>query len=965
MTDFQTLFHSTPDAYLIVRAEEPFTITAVNDAYLRATMTRRDQILGQPLFEVFPDNPATPAILSGRVLRDSLDQVVATRCRHEMPPTRYDIRRPAADGGAFEERFWRVCNIPLPGPSGAIAHILHRVEDVTAMVHLQHSEQQSALLNETLRRQADAAQEEVASRSQELAATHRELEEHRELLHETRLRLDAAISAGDVATFTWEPEVDRVRADDNLRRWFNLAPDRAHSGPLADYLAAVHPQDAPGLRRTIARSLAGDLQPEAEFRLRHGDGWRHVLARARVEVDARGRPARFVGVLIDITELRQTSAALAIAREELHLAAEAAELGTFFFDLQSGRAVLNARCKTHHGLNDDAASESLELFYASVHPDHRGDVRRTVENAIYHGTPFDVEYRTLSTAGQVRWIHARGRAHSPGDDGFHRFEGITIDVSGQKAIEANLIESEARYRLVVESLHDHAIFMLNDAGIITHWNAGAEKLLGYTADEILGQHSAILFTPEDRARGEPEKELVTAKEKGRANDDRWHLRKDGSRFFVTGLMSALTDAQGRRIGMAKIMRDITDRHAAAAERERLLESERAARAEAERTSRLKDDFLATLSHELRTPLNAILGWTQVLKEGGLDPELMAEGLEIIDRNTHVQAQLIEDLLDMSRIISGKVRLNAQRVDLSTVIDAAIDSVRAAADAKHIHIDIKGRTGAAVVLGDRTRLQQIAWNLLSNAIKFTPARGRVEVCVSADDRTATLRVRDNGAGISPDFLPHVFERFRQADASTTRTHGGLGLGLSIVKQLAELHGGEVRAESAGLGRGSEFVVSFPLRAPPRHSENTGHTASPTSPPPASRDVDLRGLKVLVVEDEPDSANLVKRVLESHHAQVVAAGSVPAALAVFGDFAPDLVLSDIGMPHHDGYELMRRVRALPGGAEVPAAALTALARREDVDRALAAGFHTHLAKPVKPAELLALVASLSGRQPPSPP
>jgi PAS domain S-box-containing protein len=515
--------------------------------------------------------------------------------------------------------------------------------------------------------------------------------------------------------------------------------------------------------------------------------------------------------------------------------------------------------------------------------------------------------------------------------------------------------SEARYRLLIESLRDYAVIMLDDFGVVTSWNIGAERLLGYTAEEILDRSSRVFFTPEDQARGEFEREIRTALQTGRSDDDRWHLRKDGTRFFVTGMMIDLKDDEDRHIGLAKIMRDITDRKLANAERERLLENERSARAEAERTGRLKDDFLATLSHELRTPLNAILGWTQVLKETGQDPEELAQGLEVIDRNTRLQAALIEELLDMNRIVSGKVRLTIEPVDLVKLARAAVESMSTATATKKIRLYYSAETNAVEIPGDHDRLHQVLLNLLSNALRFTPENGEIEISVEMLPDSAALTVRDTGSGIRPEFLPHVFERFRQADASTTRRHGGLGLGLAIVRQLVELHGGTVAASSAGEGRGSVFRVSLPRQRSVALTPPPG-TARPQGNAYRGR-ADLRGIKVLVVDDEPDSASLVKRVLEDCHADVQSATSMEEALRKFTAYHPDVLLSDIGMPEHDGYELIRRVRELPGGEGVPAAALSALARAEDVDRALHAGFQTHVAKPLEPSALVLVVEKLA--------
>jgi CheY-like chemotaxis protein/nitrogen-specific signal transduction histidine kinase len=409
---------------------------------------------------------------------------------------------------------------------------------------------------------------------------------------------------------------------------------------------------------------------------------------------------------------------------------------------------------------------------------------------------------------------------------------------------------------------------------------------------------------------------------------------------------------------------------AAEEREQLLHAERAARAEAERASLVKDEFLATLSHELRTPLNAILGWAQILRNRVQDDEELSEGLSVIERNTRVQTQLIEDLLDMSRIISGKIRLDVQQVDLQDVVKAAVASVRHSADSKGIRLQVVLDPLAGPVRGDPSRLQQCFWNLLSNAIKFTPKGGRVQVTLERVNSHLEACVIDNGEGIKPEFLPHLFERFRQADASTTRQHGGLGLGLSIVKHLVELHGGKVRAKSPGEGHGATFCIELPLmvvypppadgsREHPRGPSVSGDKAGGGMP---SDHPSLAGITVLAVDDEPDAAQLVKRLLESCGARVVTASSAAEALDLVVRRRPDMILSDIGMPGEDGYDFIRKVRALPAdqGGRTPAAALTAFARAEDRTRALRAGYQTHVAKPVESTELTAVVASLAMRR-----
>ncbi len=379
--------------------------------------------------------------------------------------------------------------------------------------------------------------------------------------------------------------------------------------------------------------------------------------------------------------------------------------------------------------------------------------------------------------------------------------------------------------------------------------------------------------------------------------------------------------------------------------------------EAQEANRLKDEFLATVSHELRTPLNAMLGWARLLRAGTMAPTMSERALVTIERNAQAQAQLIDDLLDVSRIITGKLRLDVRSIDLGAVIESAVDAVRPAADAKQIRLDVDIDRMIGPVTADGARFEQVVWNLLSNAVKFTPAGGGVSVALTSVGSHLELRVTDSGQGIRPDFLPHVFDRFRQADNRGTKSHTGLGLGLAIVRHLVELHGGTVRAESAGEGKGASFTVDIPL-APVHRAD----TPSPAGAGMRSVQVPmLDGVRILVVDDEADGRELLAIVLEQLGAEVQAVGTADEALAVFNEWRPSVLLSDIGMPGEDGYSLIRRVRALPPaqGGNVPAAALTAYARAEDRTRALLAGFQQHVAKPVEPKELAAVVANLAGR------
>lgn len=439
---------------------------------------------------------------------------------------------------------------------------------------------------------------------------------------------------------------------------------------------------------------------------------------------------------------------------------------------------------------------------------------------------------------------------------------------------------------------------------------------------------------------------------------------NGSTHWVLVRGRVATDATQSASRMVGVTLDITERKMAEEQRKALLEAERAARNEAERTGKMKDEFLATLSHELRTPLNAILGWSQVLSLRPPTGDELAQGLRTIERNARAQTQIIEDLLDMSRIISGKVRLHVQDVNLAPVVQASVDTVKPAMDAKQIRVELVLDDLTGVVSGDANRLQQVFWNLLSNAVKFTPRAGTIRIVLKRVNSNLEFSVTDSGDGIDAQFLPRVFDRFRQADATTTRRHGGLGLGLAIVKQIVDLHGGRVNAESAGTGKGSTFSVSLPLMTADQQLRVSAERPVPIVPQLAAQPElvqDIEGVKVLVVDDEPDSRALVKRLLEDAHAVVTAAGSAREAFELLPTVRPDVLVSDIGMPDEDGYSLIRRVRALSAelGGETPAVAVTAYARAEDRLHAMRAGFQQHISKPLEPAILLAVVASLAGQ------
>jgi signal transduction histidine kinase/ActR/RegA family two-component response regulator len=429
---------------------------------------------------------------------------------------------------------------------------------------------------------------------------------------------------------------------------------------------------------------------------------------------------------------------------------------------------------------------------------------------------------------------------------------------------------------------------------------------------------------------------------------------------VITLVSAIQSALRARRRQYQVREHLNVEKRAQAERTRLLEEAVDAREQAEEANRAKDIFLATLSHELRTPLTAVLGWARMLRNMKMNDETARHGLQVIERNAVSQNQLIEDLLDVSRIISGKLRLEVGPVELSSVIEAAVDSVQQAVEARGIELNVEFESETDLVRGDPDRLQQVVWNLLSNAIKFTPKGGRVRVRLERLGSDVRIKVTDTGRGIAQEFLPHVFERFRQADGSTTREHGGLGLGLAVVRHLVELHGGTVWAESEGELKGSTFTVSLPITAVSAHVPGSrGATDEAANQAPQDGTDTLRGVRVLVVDDHTDARELVALVLASAGAEVSAEETALAALETLKRSRPDVLVTDIAMPEEDGFTLISRIRSLPPeeGGQTPTIALTAYATEEDRLRSLAAGFENHLPKPVEPAELVAVVAQLA--------
>lgn len=571
-----------------------------------------------------------------------------------------------------------------------------------------------------------------------------------------------------------------------------------------------------------------------------------------------------------------------------------------------------------------------------------------------------VEGWRIRKDGRRFWANAILTALRSADGEITGFAKVTQDLTERRMAEERLRRGEEQLRLLVDSVKDYAIFMLDVDGNVATWNSGAQRIKGYLPEEIIGRHFSTFYSAADKWK--PARELEIAKREGSVEDEGWRLRKDGTRFWANVVLTAMRDEAGVLRGFAKVTRDVTSRKEAE-ETQRALQEQREARLRAEsekrraetsfiaaeEANRTKDEFLMTLSHELRTPLTSILGWSRLLT--GLEPEdpEFKGGIEAIARSAELQARLIDDVLDVSRIVSGKLQPQIETVDLVPVLRAAVETVVPTAVSKNIRLnaDLPADLGAGRL--DGKRLQQIVWNLLANAVKFTPSGGSVNIKARSIDSNLQVTVQDNGIGIAPEFLPHVFEPFRQAEGSTTRQHGGLGLGLSIVRYLVHAHGGTITAASEGVGRGATFEVIMPVAVAGLESPVAARAPARV---PALRP--LEGIDLLLLDDDLESRSLIGTIFTRAGASVRLSANVGEAMRLFTQRTPDLIVTDIGLPGISGLEFVRMIRARQTREKPKIAVLTAFAGiRKEVE---IAGADEYFLKPMDPEELVAGVAAL---------
>jgi PAS domain S-box-containing protein len=796
-----------------------------------------------------------------------------------------------------------------------------------------------------------------------------------EALRQSEERLRLAVDAARMVAWTWDARTDTIVRSQTATEVLGLPPEAIRETGVQGW-NLVHPEDLASHQAIVQEAIASKGSYVSEFRSIRPDNGSVIWLedRGRVTCDAAGNLMRIEGALFDISDRKQAELQLEESQRFIQQIADATPGALYIYDLIEQRNVyVNHQIVELLGYTPEQIQTiGSQLFPQLMHPDDFARLPARIERFKYakDDEVIEGEYRMRHANGEWRWFWSRDIIFTRTDDGLPRqVLGTAQDITDRKRAEVEIATLNRNLQNRVNELQ--TLFEVIPIGILiaedlefkhVRANPAFAEILGIPTDGNASStppegdphpsykifHNGKQLTPDETPLRYAA--IYGVEIRGAEVDI---LRHDGTLFNLYGYAAPLFDEQGKVRGSVGTFLDISDRKRAEAEREQLLARERAAREEAEAANRIKDEFLAVLSHELRSPLNPILGWTRLLRTRKFDAQATDRALETIERNAKLQTQLIGDLLDVSRILQGKMALNVCPVNLVNTIEAALETVQLAAQTKGIDIHAQLAPDVEAVCGDPARLQQIVWNLLSNAVKFTPAGGRVEVRLETVDASAQIQVKDTGKGIAREFLPHVFEYFRQEDSTTTRTFGGLGLGLAIVRHLTQLHGGIVRAESLGEGLGATFTVRLPLMvASLAARESNALSATPTN---------LSQLQILVVDDEVDMRELAITILEEAGAVVRVAASATEALLAFDRFKPDVLICDIGMPDVNGYMLMHQIRSRSPeqGGQIPAVALTAYAAEYDQQQALAAGFQLHISKPVEPEALVKAIANLIAR------
>lgn len=757
---------------------------------------------------------------------------------------------------------------------------------------------------------------------------------------EERLRL--ATAASGIGMWFWNLVEDELEWTPQCKFLHGLTQERQVSYEM--FLNLLHAEDRDRVREAVEKALSDRIEYSVEYRVVWNDGSIHWLAaKGRAFYARDNKPVRMMGIVEDITALKLSEQQLKENENLLRLAIINAKAGTWDWNIVCEEVSWSLENYDLYGIDPQIKPLQYSDWKHLLHPD---DVDRTnLEVAkVLSGesTEFRTEFRIVHPQRGVRWLLGIGNVIRDGNGEPIRLSGINLDISHLKKTEQALHQSKNELKLITEVIPQQ-IWTAAIDGHTDYINQRWQDYTGLDLEQMRVRAWSAIVHPDDLSNIKDS--WIQAIRTGEKFVCEVRLRSaDGSYHWFLSQARPLRNEQGKIVkwyGTNTSIGRIKELE------EKLLQQTEDLR----HANQLKDEFLAIVSHELRTPLNPILGWSQLLAGDKLSKEQAAMGIEAIERNAKLQAQLIDDLLDISRILRGKLDLKLFPVNLKFIITSAIDTVRLAANAKSIQIETKFEPQSENVLADAARLQQIVWNLLSNAIKFTTEGGQILVKLTEDPTEASIQVRDTGQGIDSEFLPYVFDRFRQAESSSTRKFGGLGLGLAIARHLTELHGGTVTASSPGLGRGASFEVKLPFMNTP--------STEPINPQPSLEPVQphrFSGINVIVVDDEVDSLDILTLILEQEGAEVTPVASANEALVAFERNIPDLIISDIGMPQTDGYSFITQIRQLPRGQNIPAIALTAYAGEIDKQRTYDAGFQKHIAKPVDIPELIAAVVEL---------
>jgi len=798
-----------------------------------------------------------------------------------------------------------------------------------------------------------------------------QLKEIEEALRASELRFRTMVSAIPSPTYEGDPDGNNTFVSD---QWVAYTGMTAEETAGRGFNKTFHPDDAANAKERYRSAVRSGSLFESRLRIRGADGsYRWFLNRALPGRNAEGQIVRWAGSLTDIDDLIRAEEKL--RENEVRFRTMISAVPSLIFEADAGgnNIFISDQWLAYTGMT--AKETAGSGFIRAYHPDDAEDVLAQWSDAVRSGISFESKCRIRAVDGSYRWFLNRAQPGRDAEGRIVRWAGSLTDIDDLIRTEQALRESKERLAGVVSTAMD-AIITVDDDHRIVVFNEAAEEMFRCRAAEAMDQ-TIERFIP-DCFRGTPPGNIRRFSEPGGASratarlSSFTALRTDGKEFPIEAAISK-SEIVGRTL-YTVILRDITERKQAEAEHEKLVQ-EQLARTAAEAANRSKDEFLALVSHELRSPLTAIFGYTRMLRSGSgpVDRDAINKVTAVLERSAKAQLRIIEDLLDSARIIAGKLRIELEPVDLVPVLEAALDTARPAAEAKAITLVAGFGPAPEQALGDSTRLQQVVWNLLTNAVKFTPGGGRIELRMEGDDHQIGITVSDNGKGIEPEFLPFIFDRFKQADSSSARRVGGLGLGLSLAKHLVELHGGTITVASEGVGRGSTFTVTLPRRQlffiprPPsgsasREVRTEGALALDVA-------LSLEDVSVLVVDDQEEARVVLTQTLGEYGAHVTALSSGAEALALLanpsGRKRPDVLILDIAMPGEDGYAVLKKIRALEAKQcmeedPIPAIALTAFGRSEDRLRALQAGFHMHVAKPVEPAELAVVIGSLTGRR-----